>query len=64
MVGVVKRCLRKTVGFANLNYLELETILIKIEGVANDRPLLKVGVKERRHASYYIVYKQAVGILE
>jgi hypothetical protein len=39
MVGIVKERLKVTVGNANLNYFELETLLIQIEGITNDRPI-------------------------
>ena len=35
----MKRCLRKVVGSARLSRVELETILVKIEGTLNSRPL-------------------------
>ena len=39
LVGSVKRCLRKVVGNARLSRVELETILVEIEGTLNNRPL-------------------------
>ena len=41
MVQLVKRCLRKIVLTEILNYYDLETLLVQIEGVVNDRPLTK-----------------------
>ena len=39
LVGLVKRCLKKTIGKAYLNMVELNTILIEVEAVLNSRPL-------------------------
>ena len=39
LVGSVKRTLRKVLGNARLNYQELETVLIEIEGNLNNRPM-------------------------
>ena len=39
LIGLVKRCLKKTIGKAYLNMIELNTILIKVEAVLNSRPL-------------------------
>ena len=39
LVGSVKRCLRKVAGNARLSQVELETILVEIEGTLNNRPL-------------------------
>ena len=42
LIRSVKRCLIKTIGRAMLNYNELHTILVEIEGVINARPLTYV----------------------
>ena len=39
LIGLVKRCLKKTIGKAYLNMIELNTILIEVEAVLNSRPL-------------------------
>ena len=39
LVQSTKRCLRKCLGNAKLNYEQLLTIIVKIEGVHNSRPL-------------------------
>ena len=39
LVGLVKRCLKKTIGKACLNMIELNTILTEVEAVLNSRPL-------------------------
>ena len=42
MIQNVKRCLRKTLRNARLNYDELHTILVEVEGTLNSRPLTYV----------------------
>ena len=42
LIRSVKRCLIKTIGRAMLNYSELHTVLVEIEGVVNARPLTYV----------------------
>ena len=42
MVGTVKRCLKKVIGKARLDYDELQTILIEVESIVNSRPLTYV----------------------
>ena len=42
MVKYVKRCLKKVLATSKLKYEELLTVLIKIEGVLNSRPLTYV----------------------
>ena len=39
MVGLMKQCLYKSVGKANLKWNELEEILLDIENTLNNRPL-------------------------
>ena len=43
LVGVTKTVLYKTMGKAKLRFRELETILIQVEGVLNNRPLTYQG---------------------
>ena len=42
MIRCTKRCLRKTLGNARINYQDLLTILNEIENVLNNRPLTAV----------------------
>ena len=39
MIQNVKRCLRKTLRNARLNYHQLHTVLVEVEGTLNSRPL-------------------------
>ena len=39
MVGITKRCLRKTIGRSKLTFEELRTVIVEIEGTVNNRPL-------------------------
>ena len=39
LVGSVKRCIKKVVGVRRLGYTELQTLLLEIECVLNNRPL-------------------------
>ena len=39
MVGMTKRCLRKTIGRSNLTFEEPRTVIVEIEGTVNNRPL-------------------------
>ena len=42
MIQVVKRCLRKILGSARLDYEELVTVITEVEGTINSRPLTYV----------------------
>ena len=46
MVKSVKRCLRKVMGQAKLDYDELHTAAVEIEGIINSRPLLYVTTED------------------
>ena len=48
LVGLVKRCLKNTIGKAYLNMIKLNTLLIEVEAVLNIRPLAcpRVSVKK------------------
>jgi len=39
MVGITKRCLKKTIGQSQITFEELQTIVVEIEGTLNNRPL-------------------------
>ena len=39
LVSCVKRCLKRTIGRKQLNYIELQTVILEIEVILNNRPL-------------------------
>ena len=39
MVGLVKKCLKKSIGNERLSFTELSTVLFEIENLLNNRPL-------------------------
>ena len=39
MVGITKRCLKKTIGRSTLTFEDLLTVFVEIEGTINNRPL-------------------------
>ena len=39
LVACIKRCLKKTVETKQLNYVELQTFILEIEVILNNRPL-------------------------
>ena len=39
LVGMVKKCLKKSIGSERLLFMELSTVLFEIENVLNNRPL-------------------------
>ena len=46
LVGQLKRCLKKTIGRAYLNFYELQTVTNEIEFVLNSRPLGVLHIKK------------------
>ena len=43
LVRSTKRCVKKTLGTARVNYEELLSVVVEIEGILNSRPLTYVG---------------------
>ena len=39
LVSCVKRCLKKVVGIRKVSYIELQTLIMEVEAVLNNRPL-------------------------
>ena len=39
LVSSVKRCLKKTIGVKRLTYVELQTLVLEVEMILNNRPL-------------------------
>ena len=39
LVSCIERCLKKTIGTKQLSYVELQTFILEIEGILNNRPL-------------------------
>ena len=39
LVGCVKRCLKKVLGTKKLTYVELQTLIVEVEAVLNNRPI-------------------------
>ena len=50
LIQSTKRCLKKIIGQARLNYDELQTLVIEVEGVLNSRPLTYVYVDDIEQA--------------
>ena len=42
MVKITKRCLKKVLKNSSLSYEELETVLVEVENIVNNRPLTYV----------------------
>ena len=50
MIGVVKKCLWKTLGKASLNLHQLNTVVTEVEALVNSRPLSYVGSDDEMEA--------------
>ena len=50
MIGVTKRSLRKVLGRACVTYEELETILVEVESIINDRPISYIDTSDTSEA--------------
>ena len=46
LIGLTKRCLKKTIGKSKMSYDELITTVVEIEAVLNSRPLTYVSCEE------------------
>ena len=42
LIGLMKRCLKKSIGQSKLSYDELSTLVVEVEGILNSRPLTYV----------------------
>ena len=62
MIQNVKRCLRKTLRNARLNYDELHTVLVEVKGTVNSRPLTYVSSDDPEESYPYLRLDQAVRI--
>lgn len=65
LIKSVKRCLRKTIGQANLSYDELLTTLAEVEMIVNSRPLSYVStedVEEPFTPSHLLVGRRALSL--
>ena len=62
MVQEVKRCLRKTLRSAKLDYDELHIVLLEIESTLNSRPLTYVSSDEPLTHSHLVVSKRVNSI--
>ena len=65
MVGITKRCLKKTIGRSTLTFEELRTLVVEVEGTINNRPLTYVyddveGVSQPLTPAHLIYGRQIV----
>ena len=42
MVGITKRCLKKTIGQSQIMFEEVRTIVVEIKGMLNNRPSIYI----------------------
>ena len=48
LVREIKLSLKKTIRKSLLNYEELETVVVEVEGILNSRPLIYVGEENKQ----------------
>ena len=65
LVGLVKRCLRKSLGRRHLKSDELATVLIEVEAIINSRPLVtrgSLGEGEALTPAHFLTLRSKLGL--